>query len=299
MRRTLRTPNRARSDAWLGFWLTLPVVLLMAALVFYPLVLTLWDSLHRVDPLRPGQPFVGLLNYRTQLADPEVRTAAANTGWYVLLSVLLETLGGLLVALLLASLKGNRRWWLAVVILPWALPPVVNAVVWKWIFNPSSGVLNSLLLCLHLITEPQVWFNDRPTALVLTTLVHVWRMLPLTAVILLAALQSVPHELYEAASIDGASRWRAFRSVTLPLLAGALTIAVTQSTVFAFNLFDEAYVLGGTSLDTRPVLVQVFISAFQNLHFSSGMALSVLLMVASLLVSLAYVLRISRGVQDE
>lgn len=285
--------RRPHTDRWLGLWLTLPVLLLMVALVFYPLLVTLWDSLHRVDPLRPGQPFVGLENYRALLGDSDVRAAWANTLWYVVLAVVLETLGGVAVALLLNGVRRGRNWLLAAVILPWALPPVVNAVIWKWIYNPSFGVLNSVLLRLSVISEPHVWFNNRDTALSLITLVHVWRMLPLTAVIVLAALQSIPGELYEAAGIDGASVWRTFRSITLPLLAGALTIALTQSTIFAFNLFDEAFVLTGSSLDTRPLLTQVYISAFQNLNFSSGMALSVLLMIASLLVSLFYILRIT------
>ncbi len=287
--------SRPRTDGWLGFWLTLPVLLLMVGLVFYPLVITLWDSFHRVDPLRPGQPFIGLTNYRNLLGDSDVKAAWSNTLWYVVLAVILETLGGLGVALLLNGVRRGRNWILAAVILPWALPPVVNAVIWKWIYNPSFGVLNSLLLRVSAISEPHVWFNDRATALILITLVHVWRMMPLTAVIVLAALQSIPAELHEAAGIDGASPWYAFRRITLPLLAGALTIALTQSTVFAFNLFDEAFVLTGSSLDTRPLLTQVYISAFQNLNFSYGMALSVLLMLASLLVSLFYILRITGG----
>jgi multiple sugar transport system permease protein len=281
--------SRSQADAWLGLWLTLPIMLLMAALVFYPLVVTIWDSLHRVDPMRVGTPFIGLKHYQEMLTDSDVQVAWVNTIWYVLLAVTLETIGGLLVALLLASLKVGRTWVLAAVILPWALPPVVNAVVWSWVYNPSYGLLNGLLERLGLISSPQVWFNDRGTALVLIALVHVWRMLPLTAVIVLAALQGIPKELYEAASIDGASLWRSFRSITLPLLAGALAIALTQSTVFAFNLFDEAFVLNGSSLDTRPLLVQVYISAFQNLHFSYGMALSVVLMLVSLAVSVVYV----------
>ncbi len=124
-------------------------------------------------------------------------------------------------------------------------------------------------------------------------------MLPLTAIILLAALQSIPKELYEAARLDGAGPIRAFRSITLPLISGGIAIALSQSTVFAFNLFDEAWILAGTSLDTRTVIIQVYMSAFQNLKFSFGMALSVLAMIASLLVSLVYVLKVYRETRYE
>jgi multiple sugar transport system permease protein len=144
-----------------------------------------------------------------------------------------------------------------------------------------------------------VWFNDRGVALALVAVVHVWRMMPLTTVILLAALQNVPRELLDAARLDGAGPLQRFRHVTLPLIAGGLAIALSQSTVFAFNLFDEAWILTGTSLNTRSALVQVYMSAFQNLRFSSGMALSVLVMAASLLVSLVYVLRVYRETRHD
>ena len=119
-------------------------------------------------------------------------------------------------------------------------------------------------------------------------------MMPLTAVILLSALQGVPADLIEAARLDGAGPVQRFRFVILPLISGGLAIALSQSTVFAFNLFDEAWILNGSSLDTRTIVAEVYMAAFQNLHFSYGMALSVLVMLASLLVSLVYVLRVYR-----
>ena len=251
----------------LGLVLVAPVALLMGALVFVPLGLTLWDSLHRIDPMRAGTPFIGLRHYADLVADKAVRQAWLNTVAYVAIAVTLETLGGLGAALLLNRVRVARRWLLAAVILPWALPPVVNAIVWLWIYNPSYGLLDAALLRLHVIDAPRVWFNDRTTALLLVSLVHVWRMMPLTAVIL-------------AEIMDDA-------------------IALSQSTVFAFNLFDEAWILAGSSLDTRTVVAQVYMSAFQNLHFSYGMALSVLVMVASCLVSLVYVLRVYRETRYE
>jgi multiple sugar transport system permease protein len=286
--------SRGGQDAWLGAALTLPIVVTMAALVFYPLAVTLWDSLHRVDPMRPGMPFIGLRNYINLVGDEAVRQATWNTLIYVVLAVALETAGGIAVALLLLSVKKHRKWLLAAVVLPWALPPVVNALVWLWIYNPSYGVLNAVLRAAGLIAANHVWFNQRQVALVLIVLVHVWRMMPLTAVIVLAALQAIPGELYEAAYMDGAGPVRSFLSVTLPLISGGLAIALTQSTVFAFNLFDEAWILNGTSEDTRTVLIEVYMAAFQNLHFSYGMALSALVMFASLAVSLVYILRVQR-----
>jgi multiple sugar transport system permease protein len=269
----------------------------MAALVFYPLGLTIWGSLHHINPTHASAPFIGIRNYTDLFHDTGVTKSWINTFWYVVIAVSIEVGGGLLIALTLNSLKVGQGWLLAAVVLPWALPPVVNSIVWGWIYNPSYGLLNGMLYQLGLISHYHVWFNHRAMALFLIALVHAWRMLPLSAVILLAALKSVPRELYEAAQIDGTNALSSFRSVTLPLISGGLAIALTQATVFALNIFDEPYVLDGTSLSTRSTLVQVYLSAFQNLHFSYGMALSFLLMVAALAISIFYVLRIYREIQ--
>ncbi|WP_036837627.1 carbohydrate ABC transporter permease [Pleomorphomonas oryzae] len=286
--------NRTPGELALAAALVIPIVIVMGGLVFWPLATSVVDSFFRIDPMKPGTPFVGLANYGALMADSNVQTAWLNTLAYVAIAVVLETIGGMGAALLLNRVKHGRQWLLAITVLPWCLPPVVNAIVWMWIFNPSYGLLNHALLWLGVIDSRQVWFNDRATALFLVSLVHVWRMMPLTAVILLAALQSIPRDLYEAARLDGAGPIKSFRLVTLPLISSGLAIALSQSTVFAFNLFDEAWILSGSSLDTRSVIIQVYLTAFQNLRFSSGMALSILAMLASLLVSLIYVLRVYR-----
>jgi multiple sugar transport system permease protein len=287
-------PRFYNGEAGLGLAFALPIIFIMGSLVFLPLVTTFIDSLYRIEPMRAGTPYVGIDNYTALAGDSNVRLAWLNTLIYVVIAVALETAGGLAAALLLNKVKLGRRWLLAAVVLPWCLPPVVNAVVWLWIYNPSYGLLNGILQSLGIISENKVWFNDRETALFLVALVHVWRMMPLTAIILLASLQSIPADLYEAAKLDGAGALKSFRLVTLPLISGGLAIALSQSTVFAFNLFDEAWILTGSSLDTRTVIIQVYMSAFQNLKFSFGMALSILAMVASLLVSLIYVLKVYR-----
>jgi multiple sugar transport system permease protein len=290
---------RLSRDARLGLMLTLPVALIMGGLVFLPLLSTLFDSLFRVEPMKPGTPFVGLKNYATLMGDGTVTTAWGNTAIYVVLAVAIETIGGLGMALLLNAITVGRRWLLAIMVLPWCLPPVVNAIIWMWIYNPSYGPLNGILMAMGIIDAPQVWFNDRETGLFLVSLVHAWRMMPLTAIILFAALQSIPGELYEAARLDGAGPLHRLRKITLPLIAPGLTIALSQSTVFAVNLFDEAWVLNGASMDTRSVIIQVYVTAFQNLKFSLGMALSVLAMVVSLAVSAIYVLRVYRETRFE
>ena len=278
--------------AALALLLVAPILVTMVALVFFPLVQTVWDSLHRINPMQPGSPFIGLANYVNMLSDADLGTAWINTFIYVAIAVAVETVFGVLVAALLNHVVIGRKWLLAAVVLPWALPGVVNAVIWMWIYQPGAGLLNGILTAFGLPFENHVWFNDRTSAIVAVAIVHIWRMMPLTVVIVLAAMQSIPSHLYEAAHIDGATRLQMFFRITLPLIRGAIAIAMTNGTVAAFNLFDEAWVLAGASLDTRPMLVQIYLETFQNLHFSYGMALSLVVTVVSLLVSLVYVIRI-------
>jgi len=290
----VKTEHRVagNGDAVLGYCMIAPLIVTMAALVFFPVVATVWDSLHRINPMQAGTPFIGLNNYINMFSDADLGRSWTNTFIYVLIAVAAETVFGVLAAALINQVKVGRKWLLAAVILPWALPAVVNAVIWLWIYQPGAGLLNGILVAFGLPFDNHVWFNDRTSALVAVTVVHVWRMLPLTVVITLAAMQGIPDHLYEAARIDGATRSQMFFKITLPLIRGPVAVAMTNATVTAFNLFDEAWVLASSSLDTRPILVQIYLETFQNLHFSYGMAMSLTVTVVSLLVSLVYVVRV-------
>jgi multiple sugar transport system permease protein len=283
---------RKLSDAWLAFFLILPILLTMVGLVFYPIISTAWDSLHRVDPMQQGTPFVGLSNYTRMLTDQEVKLSWWNTFKYVVLAVSAETILGVAAAALINQIKVGRQWVLAAVVLPWALPAVVSSIIWRWIYSPSAGLLNGILVLMGFDFDNYLWFNDGTTALLLVTVVHVWRMLPLTVVIVLAAMQGIPTELYEAARMDGGTRFDMFWKITLPLTRGAIAVAMTNATVSAFNLFDEAVVLTLNSVETRPILLQIYLEAFRKFHFSYGMALSLTVTIISLLISLGYVLRV-------
>jgi multiple sugar transport system permease protein len=292
-----RTTGNA--DVIMAFLLVFPILITMGGLVFYPLASTAWDSLHRVNPMQPGTPFVGLKNYTRMFSDAEVGRSWLNTFEYVVMAVVAETVFGILAAALINQLTRGRRWVLAAVVLPWALPGVVSGVVWQWIYSPGPGLLNGLLQMAGFDYEGHLWFNDTTSAMLAITTVHVWRMMPLTIVIVLAAMQSIPTELYEAARMDGGSRTAMFRLITLPLVRSAIAVAMTNATVSAFNLFDEAIVLAHNSVETRPILIQIYLEAFKKFNFSYGMALSLVVTFISLLISLGYVLRIQRTTRIE
>ena len=209
--------------------------------------------------------------------DPVSRQAMVHTVWYVLLAVSLELVLGILVAVTLHRVFRGRGFVLAVLILPWALPSVVSGVLWQRVFDPDNGLLNSVLLDLHVISQPHVWLASGRGAIFYITLVHVWGVLPLVSLIFLAGLQSIPDEVYSASAVDGAGPVRQFTHITLPLLRPSVAIALTVGTLLAISIFDEIYVLNGTALNTRSILMQVYNTTFAQADFAHGTALAFLL----------------------
>lgn len=271
--------------------LIFPLVIIMLGLVFYPAAVTFVDSFKSINLTRPYDvKFVGFSNYIELFNDPTVLRTAYNSALYFIFAVAGEMIGGLLIALALRNKFKGRGLVLAAVIIPWSLPPVVNGVIWKWIYDPSYGVLNDILLKLGVISSYQVWLGQASLSLILVTIVHIWKMIPLTVVILLASLQTISNDLYESAQIDGASRSRSFWHITLPLLKPAIVISLTQATFAAINLFDEIFVLTGTALDTRSILIQNYLIAFRKLELGLGMSLSLIITVITLGITLVYLI---------
>jgi multiple sugar transport system permease protein len=275
--------------------MVVPALAAVGGLIVYPLVRGFQQSIESSGQFGQPQRYVGLRNYRQVLDDPTATGAIRNTLEYVALAVSLELLLGVLVAVTLRRLFPGRGIVLAILVLPWALPSVVSGVLWRRVFDPDNGLLNSALLKLHVIHEPHVWLAGGRWAIAFITLVHVWGVLPLVSLILLAGLQSIPEELYNASSVDGAGAWRQFRHITLPLLRPSLAVAATIGTLLAIAIFDEIYVLNGTALNTRSVLIQVYNTTFVEADFAHGMALAFLLAGVTALFGTVYVLALRRS----
>jgi multiple sugar transport system permease protein len=184
---------------------------------------------------------------------------------------------------------------LAILILPWALPSVVSGVLWRRVLDPDSGLLNSVLVHLHLVSHPQVWLASRGWALAFITLVHVWGVLPLVSLILIAGLQSIPDDVYSASAVDGATPLQQFRHITMPLLRPSIAVALTVGTVWAMKIFDEIYVLNGTALNTRSIVMEIYTTTFVNADFAHGTALALLLTGATALLAAGYALVLGRS----
>jgi multiple sugar transport system permease protein len=238
-----------------------------------------------------GRPFVGLTNYVDAVADPRFRGALGHTLFFAASSVTLELVIGLWLALALNRAFRGRGLVRAAVLIPWAIPTVVSALLWRFMFEGQTGIVNAALMDAGLIHEPIVWFIQANTAWVPVILADVWKTTPFVALLLLAGLQNIDSSLYEAARIDGASAWRQFRHVTLPLLKPAILVALIFRTLDAFRVFDLVYALtgGGPGTSTEPIALYTFNALLQNLQFGYGSALSVIVFLITFALAMGYI----------
>ena len=284
--------RRARI-AWAFLAPTLVVLLVVAA---YPLFRTFQLSLYRANlldyPLRPE--WVGLANYAYLIRDAYWWISVKNTVIFAVVSVSLETVLGLGIALLVNAkfpLRGAMR---TAMLIPWAIPTVVSAQMWRWMYNDVYGVVNDLLLRLHLIQKPLAWLADPHLVLPAIIAVDVWKTTPFMALLLLAGLQSIPEELYEAATVDGASPVQRFWFITLPLLVPALLVALIFRTLDALRVFDVIYVMSGVNPSTMSMSVYARqqLVDFGALGYGSALSTGIFLVIALFVVLYLTALRV-------
>ncbi len=291
------SPRRGRPDL-LPYLLIAPVAVFILGLAFVPAAFTIVQSFFTVDELDPPVRFSGLHNFGQVFQDPAVVNSIGNTAFYVIVGVGLSTVLGVAMAVLLQAPFRGRSVVIAILILPWALPGVVEGILWTGIFDPNAGLINSLISTLHLGSGTGVVLGqNRLLTITLIELVQVWQITPLSVLLILAALQLIPGELYEAAAIDGAGPWRAFRSVTLPLARPGIAVAMVQAVIATFNVFDQPYVLNGAASTGASLTMQTYYVSFQNLNFGQGYALSLLIAVATSVVCVGVVRFVYRKVE--
>lgn len=292
-----RARRRRRVDL-LPYLLVAPLAIFIIGLAFVPAVFTIVQSFFTVDALDPPVRFSGLKNFVKIFHDPAVVGSLGNTAFYVLVGVTLSTVLGIAMAVLLQGSFRGRSIIIAILILPWALPGVVEGILWTGIFDSNGGLINSLISTLHLGSGTGVLLGQsRLLTVTLIELVQVWQITPLSTLLILAALQLIPGELYEAAAIDGASPWRSFLSITLPLARPGIAVAMVQAVVQTINVFDQPYVLNGAASTGASLTMQTYYISFQNLNFGQGYALSLLIALATLLISLAVIRLVYRRVE--
>ncbi|MGV8876435.1 MAG: carbohydrate ABC transporter permease [Rhodoglobus sp.] len=294
-----RKRRRSReSQGRLAFWLLLPAGIAVFGVIVYPVFRTLIISLFEVNSaLATETPFVGIANYVTVLTDSGFWSSMGRTLYFTLVSTFLELSFGLIVAALMNA-KLRARWlFRVIVILPWAIPTIVNAAMWKGILNAQYGSLNALLMQLGFIDQYQAWLGEPALALNMVILADVWKNTPLVAIFLLAGLAAIPSELYEAAKLDRAGWPRIFRSIVLPMLVPSISIVLVLRTVEAFKVFDIIYAMtrGGPANGTQTVAYYAYTTAFSGQNFGVGSALSYVIVIVILALSAIYLRLLRRS----
>ena len=282
--------------AWL---LMLPLLVVMTAVIGWPLVDTVRLSFTDAKLVGTEGGFVGTANYIKMLGGSNFRRALVTTTWFAVISVAAEMVLGVLAALLLNQQFRGRTALRALMILPWALPTVVNATLWRLIYNPEYGALNAALTQLGLLDSYRSWLGEPGTALAALIVADCWKNFPLVALIALAALQAVPRDITAASLVDGAGPFNRFRFVIMPYLAGPLLVALVLRTIEAFKVFDIIWVMtrGGPANSTRTLSILVYQEAFSFQRAGSGasLALIVTLLVTILAAAYAALLRKAAG----
>ncbi|MEI2298132.1 carbohydrate ABC transporter permease [Ensifer sp. MJa1] len=282
--------------AWL---LMLPLLVVMTAVIGWPLIDTVRLSFTDAKLVGTEGVFVGVDNYAKVLGGSNFQRALVTTTWFAVVSVTAEMVIGVLAALLLNQQFRGRTALRALMILPWALPTVVNATLWRLIYNPEYGALNAALTQIGLIDSYRSWLGEPGSALTALIIADCWKNFPLVALIALAALQAVPRDITAASLVDGAGPFNRFRYVIMPYLAGPLLVALVLRTIEAFKVFDLIWVMtrGGPANSTRTLSILVYQEAFSFQRAGSGasLALIVTLLVTVLAVAYAGLVRKAAG----
>ncbi len=289
----LNTPAKKtyrRSDLILAYLLVGPLVLWLAATILYPLISAIHLSLLNVKVIGSGGDFVGFANYQQVLGNAKFWAALGRSAVWVISNALLQTLVAFATALILKQRfrgRGLARIW---IILSWIVPTVVVVIIWRWMLGTSGGIVNYLLVALGITPQPIGFFSTGTGAFSALVFINSWRWFPLTAVILLAGMQGIPEELYEAASVDGANGWQRFRKITLPSLQPVLFVLGLVGTLWSVNVFDIIWLLtsGGPSSATTTLPVFIYDTAFKQYNLSRASAASVLMGIVLLIFAVLF-----------
>ena len=287
------TNDYNRRRVRMGLWFTAPAVIVLVTVLAYPIVASWVLSFLHVRFAGEGLSFqfYGLNNYAELLTNQLFREALFRSIYFTLAEVVAVIFLALIVALMLNHPLGRHAFFRVVLLVPWALAPVANAVLWKWIYNANYGILNQILVGFGLIEKSVVWLGSPLLALNMILLADIWKAVPFIALLLLAGLQNIPSYLYKAARLDGANTWQQFKYVTLPGLKTTLIISIVLQSIWALKVFDLIYVLTKGSPADSTVLLNYLSwrETFSNLDVGYGEAIANVLFVLMFILALVYI----------
>ncbi len=276
-----------------------PVMVVLMGVAVFPIVYSFYISFFRIKLTRPNrQPFVGFRNYTDILSDASFWQAVLKTVEFALFSVTSIAVIALLVSLLLNQNFRGRRIISTIILVPWAIPYIADALMWKWIYDSNYGALNGLLYQLGFIHKYMVWLGDPQKTLLLIANAFIWKEVPLSAILLLVSLKSIPADLYQAARVDGASVWQRFIHITLPAMRPGFMLVMIYETMMAIRHFDLFFVLteGGPADASHVLSWHIYVETFRNLSFGSGAAMSYLLAIATFVISYFFIRALGRRI---
>ena len=282
-----------RSRLRMGILFTLPAVIILLAVLAYPIVSSFILSFQRVRLGAGGivTEFVGLENYAQIFHDAAFRNAFTNSVYFTFIEVAAVIILSLCLALILNHPLGRPAIYRVILLIPWALAPVANAVLWKWIYNANYGVLNAIVVGLGLSETGIVWLGSPFLALNMILIADVWKAIPFITLLLLAGLQNIPRHLYKAALMDGATGWQQFIHITIPGIKTSMIISIVLQSIWALKVFDLVFVLtkGGPADGTVLLNFLSWRVTFNYLNIGYGAAIADVLFVLMLLLALAYI----------
>lgn len=290
--RKRQLPRFTLNETVFAYLLNLPALITIFVLVAYPIGYSFYLSLQRYNLKRPDQrAFIGAANYWEILRSDVFLNSIKVSVIFSVLSVTFVVIISVILALLLNETFRGRGVMRSLVLLPWAIPGVVNGLMWSWIFNARVGALNGLLYDLGIIDHYRTWLSNPDIALVLASLAHVWNVMPFSVIILLAGLSAIPSELYDAATVDRANVFQRFQHVTLPWLLHPLLIVLILQTMTAFRVFDLIYVMtgGGPGNATNVIALETVRTTLDFTDFGRGNAYAYIIMLITLGLALLYI----------
>lgn len=294
--------RREMSQGAVALIFSAPAVLIIASTILVPFGIAVFLSLHNWNLKRPGRErFVGLENYIDWLGDSDFWEPLQTTFTFAIGSVVVILVISLLVALLLNEEFPGRGVLRALLLIPWAIPSVVNALLWKWLLNPQYGLVNAVAYELGIITEYQNVLGSMPSVMIWLIIAYSWIHIPLATLLLLSGLQTIPGDIYESAIVDGAGIWQRFAFITFPLLRPMLSIVIIFEMIFALKVFDIIFVLtaGGPADATNVLGWQIYTETFRKLDFGAGSSIAMLLGAITLALAIIFYVFLDRGAQPE
>lgn len=301
MKRLARRRTMQQQDTWTAWLLVAPSIIIILGITLQPILSTLYLSFFQASSgLNATQTFIGFDNYLNILKEESFWATVARTLFFALTSVSVELILGIAIAQLIQARPFGWQFLRVSLIIPWAIPTIVNGSMWRWIYNADYGVLNAILKQSGLIEHYIPWLIDPIRAMLLVIVADVWHAVPFIALIMQAAMASLPAELDEAGAVDGANRWQRFWFIRLPLLRPAILVVLIIRSVEAFRVFDIVYVLtqGGPAFGTMTISYQTYLETFSYGNLGRGSALSFLVSIFTLIMAAVYLFYLYHPKED-